>query len=82
MRLISGRCSKLIPILSPNFFSSESNNFFTLFAQHIGITEEKRKIIPIIYQDCLIPPNLGIYHKLQAHQYGVANKCSWFVRFF
>ena len=65
MKLISERCSKLVPILSPNFFSSESNNFFTLFAQHLGITEEKRKIIPIIYQDCRIPANLGIYHKLQ-----------------
>jgi hypothetical protein len=65
MKLISERCAKLVPIFSPNFFRSESNTFFTLFAQHIGITDGERKIIPIVYRDCTIPPNIGIYHKLQ-----------------
>ncbi len=69
MKLISERCAKLVPIFSPDFFRSESNNFFTLFAQHISITEgERKKIIPIVYRDCTIPPNIGIYHKLQGRK--------------
>jgi myeloid differentiation primary response protein MyD88 len=57
MKLIAERCSKLVPIFSPSFFSSENNKFLTSFAQHVSIEKCTRTLIPILYKTCDIPPN-------------------------
>jgi len=69
MQLISSRCTKLIPIFSPSFFSSEYNTFLANFAQHLSLETPGKitsKIIPIVGdQRCQIPSNLGMYCKLK-----------------
>ena len=64
MRLISERCDKLVPIFSPCFFSSKYNNFLATFVQSRGLEERTRKLIPLIYEQCDIPSNLDVHHKL------------------
>eukprot|EP00092_Neocalanus_flemingeri_P018716 GFUD01020271.1.p1 GENE.GFUD01020271.1~~GFUD01020271.1.p1 ORF type:complete len:408 (+),score=109.12 GFUD01020271.1:421-1644(+) len=69
MKLISSRCTKLVPLFSPSFFSSEYNTFLANFAQHLHLENPgkiKAKIIPIVSdQRCDIPANLGMYSKLK-----------------
>jgi len=69
MQLISSRCTKLVPIFSPSFFSSEYNTFLANFAQHLSLENPGKitsKIIPIVgVQRCEIPSNLGMYCKLK-----------------
>ena len=69
MKLISSRCTKLVPLFSPSFFSSEYNTFLANFAQHLSLESPGKitaKIIPIVSdQRCDIPPNLGMYSKLK-----------------
>jgi len=69
MKLISSRCTKLVPVFSPSFFTSEYNTFLANFAQHLSLESPGKitaKIIPIVSdQRCDIPPNLGMYSKLK-----------------
>jgi len=69
MKLISSRCTKLVPLFSPSFFNSEYNTFLANFAQHLSLESPGKitaKIIPIVSdQRCQIPPNLGMYAKLK-----------------
>jgi len=69
MQLISSRCTKLVPIFSPSFFSSEYNTFLANFAQHLSLENPGKinsKIIPIVGDKrCQIPSNLGMYCKLK-----------------
>lgn len=65
MRLISERCNRLIVIFSKAFFESASNTFFVKFAQAISLEQRKRKIIPIITEECDIPSQFTLYHKLR-----------------
>ncbi|XP_008548103.1 myeloid differentiation primary response protein MyD88 [Microplitis demolitor] len=58
MKLISERCNRLIVVLSPNFIKSTANEFFLNYAQAIGIEQNHRKIIPCLYQQCELPPQL------------------------
>lgn len=64
MRMISERCNRLVVIFSKAFLDSESNSFFVKFAQAIGIEKRMRKIIPIIYEECELPPAMSMYFKL------------------
>lgn len=50
--LIGDRCDRLIVILSPAFFRSESNKFFVKFVQAMSIEERRRKVIPVLYEPC------------------------------
>lgn len=65
MRMISERCNRLIVIFSKSFFESASNTFFVKFAQAISLEQRKRKIIPIITEECDIPSQFTLYHKLR-----------------
>jgi len=69
MKLISTRCTKLVPLFSPSFFGSEYNTFLTNFVQHLSLQNPGKimsKIIPIVSdQRCEIPPNLAMYSKLK-----------------
>lgn len=44
MTLISERCNRLIPIVTPHFVKSEANKFFINYAQAIGIGESNEMI--------------------------------------
>jgi len=69
MKLISSRCTKLVPLFSTSFFSSEYNTFLANFAQHLSLENPGKmtaKIIPIVSdQRCDIPANLAMYSKLK-----------------
>lgn len=65
MRMISERCNRLIVIFSKAFFESASNTFFVKFAQAISLEQRKRKIIPVIIEECDIPAQFSLYHKLR-----------------
>ena len=66
MELISTRCTKLVPLFSNSFFSSEYNKFLANFAQHISLEKASRKIVPVVSEErCEIPPNLALYYKFK-----------------
>ncbi|XP_049942704.1 myeloid differentiation primary response protein MyD88 [Schistocerca serialis cubense] len=64
MRLISERCNRLIVVVSPSFLKSEANKFFVTFAQALGIDQKHRKVVPVLYQKCQLPPELSYYFLL------------------
>lgn len=64
MHIISERCYALIIIVSPDFFRSSANNFFTSYAQALNIEEGKNKIFPCLYRDCILPKTLKFYFVL------------------
>ena len=57
-RLISERCQRVIVILSPAFLKSPANEFFTNFALNLGMEQQKRKILPCVYEPCEVPAML------------------------
>ncbi|KAK3931177.1 Myeloid differentiation primary response protein MyD88 [Frankliniella fusca] len=54
-KLIAERCSCMIVILSPNLLKSEANMFFLDFAQSLSIQQQKKRIIPCMYEHCTLP---------------------------
>jgi len=79
MQLIKDRCRKLIPVFSKDFFNSDMNSFLATFAQHCGLEERKRKLVPLVFQDerCDIPTNLSLYHKLPYNPTSHQHKWFW-----
>ncbi|XP_063972648.1 uncharacterized protein LOC135160249 [Diachasmimorpha longicaudata] len=65
MQLISERCTRLIVVLSPNFIKSPVNTFLMDFGQTTGLLERRRKIVPVLYQDCEIP--IQMRHTVMLH---------------
>ena len=69
MKLISERCTKLMPFFTPTFFQSAHNQFLVDFAQWSQMeTHEKisGKIIPIVSeQRCDIPAHLSVYSNIK-----------------
>ena len=45
MRLISERCSKLVPVFSQGFFTSEYNTFLATFAQTVSLDTGMKKVV-------------------------------------
>lgn len=70
MRLIARRCNRLIVIASPNFLRSEANKFFVTFATALGIDQRLRKVVPVMYQRCQLPPELTYYFWLDYSRAG------------
>ncbi|GAB0091724.1 uncharacterized protein DMENIID0001_065890 [Sergentomyia squamirostris] len=69
-RLISERCSKLILIVTKAFLQSAANTFFVNVAQAFGIEKRRRMIIPCLYENCILPPNLSFYFVLNYQRSG------------
>ena len=69
MKLISERCTKLMPFFTPTFFHSAHNQFLVDFAQWSQMETRNKisgKIIPIVSdQRCDIPANLSLYSKIK-----------------
>ncbi|KAL4706317.1 hypothetical protein ACJJTC_004926 [Scirpophaga incertulas] len=63
-QLILERCHRIILVYSPAFLKSPANNFYSNYAQAVGIETNKRNIIPIVYKPCTLPHNLMYYHRL------------------
>ncbi|XP_065174179.1 myeloid differentiation primary response protein MyD88 [Atheta coriaria] len=64
MSVIADFSNKLIVILSPDFLTSPTNEFFLDYAQTIAIEQQTRKIIPCILTRCQIPKQLLGLHTL------------------
>lgn len=64
MHAISERCHALIIIVSPDFFRSPANTFFTSYAQALSIEKGRNKIFPCLYRDCILPDTLRFYFVL------------------
>ncbi|KAL7289601.1 hypothetical protein TKK_0016457 [Trichogramma kaykai] len=64
LTLISERCRKLLTIFSPAFFESEVNKFFLNFGAAQGISVGSGMIIPLVYKQCTLPPNVMYYTKV------------------
>lgn len=77
MRLISGRCHKLIPVFSESFFNTEYNTFLANFAQHFSLEAGMKKLVPLVLGQCNIPSNLSIYHKLCYEPSNMKHKWFW-----
>jgi len=77
MQLIKDRCRKLIPVFSKDFFNSDMNSFLATFAQHCGLEEGMRKLVPLVFERCEIPGNLSLYHKLPYDPTNHKHKWFW-----
>ena len=77
MQLIKDRCRKLIPVFSKDFFNSDMNSFLATFAQHCGLEEGMRKLVPLVFERCDIPGNLSLYHKLPYDPTNHKHKWFW-----
>ncbi|KOC70906.1 Myeloid differentiation primary response protein MyD88 [Habropoda laboriosa] len=71
MTLISERCNRLIVIVSPNFLKSSANKFFLSYAQALGIDKRQRKVVPCVYKQCQLPPQLNYMFKLDYNRVGL-----------
>lgn len=79
MRMISSHCEQMIVILSKSFAKSRVNAFFLKYAQWNGITQDKRKVIPLVFEPCDIPQSLEhclllYYFRRQTHYFNFWNK--------
>ncbi|XP_050420863.1 myeloid differentiation primary response protein MyD88 [Adelges cooleyi] len=61
IRLISDRCNWLITIVSNNFLNSPWNRFIINYTQVLAIEQRVPKIIPCVFGDCMLPPELKCY---------------------
>ena len=78
LRLISERCSKLVPVFSQGFFDHDGqNSFLTTFAQHCGLEEGRKKLVPLVVGQTAIPSNLSMYHKLPYDPTNSKHKWFW-----
>ena len=75
--MIKDRCRKLLTIFSKDFFNSDMNSFLATFAQHCGLEEGLRKLVPLVYERCDIPGNLSLYHKLPYDPTNQKHKWFW-----
>lgn len=70
MTLIANRCRRVIIIVSKNFINCQADVFISKYAQHIGIEQSSRKIIPCLREECEIPSNLRILFHLKYYKDG------------
>ncbi|KAK6633932.1 hypothetical protein RUM44_004539 [Polyplax serrata] len=61
IKLIAERCRRLVVVVSSNFLKSKANKFFVTFAQALALDIRERKVIPILYEKCEVPPELSYY---------------------
>lgn len=70
MTLIAERCRRVIIIVSKSFMYCSADTFISKYAQHIGIEQSSRKIVPCLREDCVIPSNLRILFHLKYYKDG------------
>lgn len=63
-KLIETRCNYVVIILTPNFVESEECKYQTHFATDLSIQDRTRKLIPLVYKQCNIPPFVKVLSKI------------------
>lgn len=63
-QMIEERCNRMLIILTPEFCQSSECEFQTRFATGLAIEQRNRKIIPIIYKRCDLPPVVRFMSKI------------------
>nr|AJK90196.1 myeloid differentiation factor 88 [Hirudo medicinalis] len=58
-KLIQARCDKFIVVLSPDFLKSDECAFMLNYALALNPSARRKKLIPILYKRCEIPPILS-----------------------
>jgi len=57
-RVIEERCNRLLIIFSPSFLESQANQFLVSYTQALALETRQRKIIPVMYKRCALPPSV------------------------
>ncbi|VVC39715.1 Toll/interleukin-1 receptor homology (TIR) domain [Cinara cedri] len=69
MKLISDRCNWLIIILTDDFLNSPWNRFIMNYTQSLAIEQRLPKIIPCVFNNCILPEELKCYVNLYFNKY-------------
>ncbi|XP_001948320.2 myeloid differentiation primary response protein MyD88 isoform X1 [Acyrthosiphon pisum] len=69
IKLISDRCNWLIIIVSNDFSNSPWNRFIVNYIQSLAIEKRLPKIIPCVFDDCVLPEELKCYVHLYFNKY-------------
>lgn len=77
VKIIDERCNRMLIILSPEFLQSEECKFQSRYASGLAIADRKRKLIPLMYKPCQMPPLLRFVSKLD---FTKAVVCNWIWR--
>ncbi|CAL4122493.1 unnamed protein product, partial [Meganyctiphanes norvegica] len=67
-RLITERCNRVIVVLSPEFLNSNTNLYFTNFAQSLSIEQRRRILIPCLTKPCQKPALISFCHSLDYYR--------------
>lgn len=70
MTLIAKRCRRVIIIVSKDFSDCPADTFMAKYAQHIGIEQSSRKLVPCLREECEIPSNLKTLFHLKYYKDG------------
>lgn len=68
VRLITERCNRVIVVLSPEFLNSNTNIYFTNFAQSLSIEQRRRILIPCLTKPCQKPALISFCHSLDYYR--------------
>lgn len=49
-------CDRLIVVLSPAFLLSRQNQYLSSMAHSTAVTNNNRKLIPVVHKPCVLPP--------------------------
>lgn len=63
-QFIQTRCKKVIIILSPDFIGCPECEFQSTFATGLAIEQRNRRLIPLIYKRCELPPIIRMLTKI------------------
>ncbi|KAF4522985.1 hypothetical protein B566_EDAN009576 [Ephemera danica] len=68
LRLMADRCNRVIAIFSNAFLKTDLNIHLVAYAQAIGITQDHRKVIPVVFEECNVPVELNYCFRLRYTQ--------------
>lgn len=68
IQLIMSRCNRMLIIMTPEFFESHECELQTKFAASMAPGMQTRKLIPIIYKRCVLPPIIKFLTKIDLSQ--------------
>ena len=76
-QVIDRQCRKVLIILSPDFLNCPECGFQTMFATGLAIEQRNRKLIPIIYKKCDLPPIVRMLTKIDMTRCSDTTDWSW-----
>lgn len=75
--LIESQCKRVLIILSPEFLDCPECEFQTVFATGLAIEQRNRKLIPVIYKKCDLPPIIKMLTKIDMTRGYNSHEWSW-----